>query len=66
MVPGVQDPNNSPRAFRKAGGRSWSPVGWQDRYSHGTVGMAAGLGNMTMGPKAPMTSFQNPMAVPTV
>jgi hypothetical protein len=46
-VPGVQDSNSSPRAFRQAGSQSWSLVGWQNGSSHGTMRATMGFGDMT-------------------
>jgi hypothetical protein len=65
-VPGVQDPKSSSLASCQTGGRSWSPIEWQNRYSYGIVGSATGFKNMNMGPKASMIKFRNPTVVPTV
>jgi hypothetical protein len=43
LVPWVQDPDSSPRAFHRAGGRSRSLNGRQNRYSHVTMGTVSGL-----------------------
>jgi hypothetical protein len=66
VIPGVQDPNSSPRAFCQAGGQSRLPIGWQNRYSYGTVGMTTDFRNLNMGPKASMIKFWNPTVVCTM
>jgi hypothetical protein len=53
MVPGVLDPDSSPRAFRRAGGWSWSLDGRHNRYSYVTVGAITGFGGEAMGLKPP-------------
>jgi hypothetical protein len=47
MVLGVIYPDSSPQTFHQAGGQSWSPVGWQNRYSYDIVRATAGPENMT-------------------
>jgi hypothetical protein len=43
----VRDPDSSPPAFRQVGGRSQSLVRWQNRSTHATMRVTAGLRNMT-------------------
>jgi hypothetical protein len=52
-VLGVQDPDSSPGAFRRAGGRSRSLVGWQNKYSFLTTSTTVGFGGEAMGLKPP-------------
>jgi hypothetical protein len=63
IVPEVQDPDSSPRAFRPAGGRSWSFDEWQNRYSYETVRIATGFGSVIIGLKASIIRSQNPVVV---
>jgi hypothetical protein len=50
---GVQDPDSSPRAFRRVGGRGHSLDGRHNRYLYVTTGTAAGFGGEAMGLKPP-------------
>jgi hypothetical protein len=52
-IPGVQDPDSRPRAFRGAGDRSRSLDGRQNRYLYVTAGTAAGFGGEAMELKPP-------------
>jgi hypothetical protein len=65
-VPGVQDPNSNPQAFRRGGGQGRSLVGWQNRYSYDTVGTTAGFGSVIMGLKASIIRFWNLTVVLTM
>jgi hypothetical protein len=53
VVRGVQDPDSSPRAFRRAGGRSHSVNRRYNRCSYVTMGTATGFGGEAMGIKPP-------------
>jgi hypothetical protein len=48
VIPGVWDPDSSPRAFHRVCGRGHSLGGRQIRYSYVTVGTAVGLGGEAM------------------
>jgi hypothetical protein len=52
---GVLDPDSSPRSFRRAGGRSWSLNGRQNRYSYVTAGAITGYGGEAVGLKPPQS-----------
>jgi hypothetical protein len=65
MIPGVQDPDSSPQAFRRASGQSQSLDEWQNMYSYDIVRTTAGFRGVIMGLKAFMIRFQNPMVVST-
>jgi hypothetical protein len=51
VVPGVQDTDSRPRAFRRAGGCHRSLDGRQNSYSYVTMGTATGFGGEAMGLK---------------
>jgi hypothetical protein len=47
-VPRIHDPDSSPRAIRRAGGRGCSLGGRQIRYSYVTMGTTAGFSGEAM------------------
>jgi hypothetical protein len=53
MVPGVLDPDSSPQAFRRVGGRSRSLNNMQNRYSYVTTGAITGFDGEAVGLKPP-------------
>jgi hypothetical protein len=53
MVLGVPDPKSSSQAFHRAGGRSRSLDGRQNKYSYDTAGTTVGFKGVTMGLKPP-------------
>jgi hypothetical protein len=53
MILGVQDPDSSPRAFRRVGGQGHSLDGGQSRYSYITMGTVVGFDFKAMGLKPP-------------
>jgi hypothetical protein len=63
-VPEVQDPNNSPRAFHRAGGQSRSFNVRQNRYSYVTAGASTGFGGEIVGLKPPQSSLGIPWWCP--
>jgi hypothetical protein len=48
VVPSVQGPDSSPRAYRRVGAQGRSPSGWQIEYSYITVGTDTGFGGDVM------------------
>jgi hypothetical protein len=60
VAPGVNYPNNSPRALRWAGGRSRSLDSGQNRFSYGTIGTSIGFGGEIMGLKPPWDQLRIP------
>jgi hypothetical protein len=64
MVPGVQVPDSSHRAFRRAGHRSHSLDGRQNRYSYVTTCTATGFSGEAMGLKPPWSCLRIPRWYP--
>jgi hypothetical protein len=64
MVPGVQDPDSSPWAFRRAGGQGRSFIGRQIRYSYVITGIAAWFDGEAMGLEPPWLWLRIPWWYP--
>jgi hypothetical protein len=60
MVPRVQDPDSSPRTFRRVGSQSYSLDGRQNRYSYVSTGTAAWFGDEAMGLEPPWSWHRIP------
>jgi hypothetical protein len=60
VVPGVQDPDSTHRAFHRASGQSRSLDGRQNRYSYVIIGAIEGFDGEAVGLNPPLSLLKIP------